>query len=52
MIDVVFYSTDKKEKAVIESWKVYLDHLNNNMNLEIMGSKERRALNWIIGEYG
>jgi hypothetical protein len=28
-IDVEFYGKDKKSKAVVEAWKVYLDHLHD-----------------------
>ena len=28
MIDVEFYGTDRSSRAVVDAWKVYLDHLN------------------------
>ncbi|MHB9072342.1 MAG: DUF6680 family protein [Desulfobaccales bacterium] len=29
LIDVEFYGTHPKDKKVVETWKLYLDHLNN-----------------------
>ncbi|GMA99995.1 DUF6680 family protein [Pelosinus sp. IPA-1] len=45
LIDVIFYGTDKKDRAVMESWKVYLDHLNNNkMQIELWIEKREELL--------
>jgi|RhiMetdeSRZDD1v2_1073273.scaffolds.fasta_scaffold07421_14 hypothetical protein len=29
MIDIVFYGSKQKEKRILESWKIYQDHLNH-----------------------
>lgn len=31
MIDVTFYGAEKKSKNVVEAWKIYLDHLDDNI---------------------
>lgn len=46
-IDVVFYGKRKKEKAVIEAWKNFVDHLHiptNENSVEIWASKKNELL--------
>lgn len=41
MIDLEFYGTDAKSKAVLNAWKAYLDHLNSSQaNPEIWLTKK------------
>lgn len=44
MIDVSFYGADKKNKKVISSWKVYLDHLNNQKYPKDVWEPKRKEL--------
>ena len=40
MIDLEFTGRDRNSKAVVNAWKAYLDHLNDNsLSIEVWGSR-------------
>ena len=44
MIDIEFHGTDAKSKAVLSSWKAYLDHLNSAQTDQAMWLSRKEDL--------
>lgn len=44
MIDIEFYGTDRRSKAVLNAWKAYLDHLNSGGTATEVWSQKREDL--------
>lgn len=44
MIDVAFYSSNKKDNAVVSQWKIYLDHLNDGIYPRTSWDSKRKEI--------